>query len=345
MFSAVAVATVGVAACGSSSDKAATSGEKPATAASPTKIKIAVGAKALTFGPILLADAAGYFKQQGLDVSIIETGSGALTFPAVLNGDTPFGGIVFGDAMKAAAKGQDVVTIAPEMAQYGSNMVVSKKFADKHGITPSMTWQEKAKRLKGAKLAISSPGSGDDKLFRFVLTSVGLNPDKDVTLTGIPSASSNLQALKAGRIDGFAVGAPAPDEAVAMGIAYFIARPSTGEIAQLNGFTYTTLAANKNYIKQHPETVQKVVNAMAAALKLIHDDPKKAEQLLHDNFFQTIPQNVMDEIWANNKDAFPATPAIPDNALSQNAKFLGLTPPPASSIIDNSFANKAAASH
>lgn len=315
-----------------------------ATTQKTTSVKLALGSRGLVFAPVVIADAAGIFEKHGLDVELVITGSGAVTFPALLNGDTPFGAIVFSDSLKAAAEDQFVTNVSTIMSQYATDVVVTKEFAAKNGISGDMEWQDSMSRMKGATIAISAVGSGSDLLLRFLLKEAGLNPDKDVTITPISSDTGRLAAFRAGRIDSVLTSSPIPETLVDSVDAVYVARPTSGGVEPLDGFVYTTLAVNKQYGEKNPDVVSRMVAAMAETMKLIHDDPAKVNEALSDaEGFSELSPEVLDLAIKNNIPAIPESPVIPDDAIAQNAKLLGIeSPPAADQVIDNSYAEKAA---
>ena len=159
---------------------------------------IGVGGFTFAYLPLFVAEAAGLFREQRLDVSLVQTGSGTTAMAAMLGGSFDITGLVLSDVIMAASKGQKMTVIAPLMTQYASDAIISKAAAERVGMKPDMPLPERIKRLKGLTLAVSGRGSGIDKMWRYMLGMVGLDPDKDVTLTVI-KLDQMYPALRAGR--------------------------------------------------------------------------------------------------------------------------------------------------
>lgn len=293
----------------------------PAALAQPVKVKIGLGGFTFAFLPVLAADSAGYFREEGLDVTLIPTGGGTNTMAAVLGGSVDAAGIVFSDAILAAAKNQKVVAIAPLMTQYASDAVVSRGVAAKAGITPAMPLNERLRRLKGMTLAISSRGSGIDKLWRYLLSRAGLDPDRDVTLT-VVKIDQMYPALKAGQIDGFNTSSPANNRAVEEGLAVWVARPSQGEIPGLENFLYTVLAVKPDYAKAHRDTLAKIVKALGRANALIHDKPDQVGSLLKQRHMAQTDLKLLQAAVADQRAAYPAKMEITGQMFEQNVAFM-----------------------
>ena len=216
---------------------------RPAFAA-PALRKLTIGVGGYTFAylPLFVANAAGFLADEGIEVELVQTGSGATAMAAMLGGSFDICGLVLSDVILAATKGQRISVFAPLMTQYASDAIISKAAADRVGLQPGMPLMERIKRLKGLTLAVSGRGSGIDKMWRYLFKMAGMDADRDVTLTVI-KLDQMYPALRAGQIDGYNTTAPSNIRAVDEGLAVWVARPSQGEVPGLEGFVYTILSA------------------------------------------------------------------------------------------------------
>lgn len=287
----------------------------------PDKMSIGLGGYSFAFLPLLVADAGGYFKKENVEVTLTLTGGGANTMAATLGGSVDAAGLVMTDIIRAAEKKQRVVAFAPFMTRYASDAVISTAAAKKAGITPDMPLKERLSKLKGMTLAISSRGSGTDKLWRYLLAYAGLDPDRDVTLT-VVKLDQMYPALKAGQIDGYNTSAPNNNRAVNEGIAVWVARPSQGEVPGLTEFLYTVLAARPEYVETHQATIRKVLKGLQAATELIHGKPKEAAALVHDKFLQQTSLDLLEKTVTDQASAYPADMALTDAMFRQNVDFM-----------------------
>jgi NitT/TauT family transport system substrate-binding protein len=286
----------------------------------PVSLKIAISAPVTSYWPVIVAQQAGLFKQEGLDVEIVITGGGGPTIAAVAGGSAQFAAPVYSDAIIATSKGQTVTSIAPLMAQYTTDAVVSTSKAQALGISATLPIEERVKRGSGLRIAVTGPGSGADKVVRFVLKRYGLDPEKDVSIVGI-GTEGQLPALRAGQIDSYANTSPATDQAVAAGAAQWWFRPSQGEIPDLNGFTYITLAALPQYIKDHPTVVEGVLRATRGATQILQNEPDRAVELLQDQV-KGVPPDQLRQILKDAAPSFPSSLVLTQKGWDQNIAFL-----------------------
>src|SRR5262245_11112405 len=125
------------------------------TTGKPQEINVilALPAATLTFSAPFLAEDAGFFKREGLKVSVRNiVGVGSVN--AVLAGSADFTmgtGPVF---LRAAAQGQRMYAIANLVDRPLVEMVLRKDVAEAAGITDKTPFAERAKALKGKTIGI-----------------------------------------------------------------------------------------------------------------------------------------------------------------------------------------------
>ena len=283
-------------------------------------ITIAIGGYTFAYLPLLVATASGFMKTEGLDVSLINTGGGTNTMAAMLGGSVDVAGLVMSDVILAVAKGQKINAIAPLMSQYASDAVISKKAADKVGLAPNLSLAERMSRLKGLTLAISSRGSGTDKIWRYLLPLGGLDPEKDVSLT-VVKLDQMYPALHSGQIDGFNTTAPANNQAVEDGLAVWAARPSQGEVPGIENFLYTVLCARPDYLDKNGETAAALVRGMTKGSELIKRDPDAAGQALHNKYFAQTSVELIKHAVSDQRGTVSVPPTLSEQQFAENIAF------------------------
>jgi NitT/TauT family transport system substrate-binding protein len=295
-----------------------TRGRAQATGGKP--VTIAIGGYTFAYLPLLVATAAGFMKAEGLDVSLIDTGSGTNSMAAILGGSVDVAGLVMSDVILAAAKGQKINAFAPLMSQYASDAVISKKVAEKVGLVPEMPLKERMARMKGLTLAISGRGSGTDKIWRYLLSLGGLDPETDASLTVVKLDKMYL-ALRSGQIDGFNTTAPANNQAVEDGLAVWAARPSHGEVPGIENFLYTVLCARPDFLDKNPDTVAALVRGMTKGSEMIRNDPDAAGQAMHDRYFQQTSLDLIRHTVSDQRMTVSVPPTLSEQQFRHNIAF------------------------
>jgi NitT/TauT family transport system substrate-binding protein len=224
------------------------------------------------------------------------------------------------DVILAVAKRQRINAFAPLMSQYASDAVIGAKVAQKIGLAPDMPLGERMARMKGLTLAISGRGSGTDKIWRYLLSLGGLDPEKDVSLTVIKLDKMYL-ALRSGQIDGYNTTAPSNNQAVEDGIAVWAARPSQGEVPGIENFLYTVLCARPDYLDRNGDTVGAMVRSMIRGSELIRSEPAAAGQFLHDQYFQQTSVDLIKHAVSDQRMTVSMPPTLSPQQFQQNIAF------------------------
>jgi NitT/TauT family transport system ATP-binding protein len=110
-------------------------------------------------------------------------------------------------------------------------------------------------------------------MLRYWLSYAGVNPDRDVVLRVLPP-SLMVEALRAGELDGFIAGEPWSTVAVAEGLGEIV---SVGANIWQRGVE-KVLALRKDWMEDHPDTVDRLLRALAASAAWC-EDPENREEL------------------------------------------------------------------
>ena len=191
----------------------------PASAQTPRQkfTIVAVGAP-LHQMVLYVAQHAGYFADEGLELDSIMVNAGTRVVAAV-QGGADMGYLGCTEITTAAAQGSPLVILGNGYDKYAVSLVLSKKAMEKAGITVASPVDDKVKALNGLRISITSPGSSTDLLIRSLLLARGMDPDRTVTLQPLGDGASQLAAFQRGLTDGFVFGAPFPQIAVSRGLA------------------------------------------------------------------------------------------------------------------------------
>ncbi|HEX2229874.1 MAG TPA: ABC transporter substrate-binding protein [Candidatus Binatia bacterium] len=153
------------------------------TGAHAEKIRTAIPQANLNYLSIYVAEARGFFKDEGLDNETVVI-SGPLATAALLSGDVDFSG-GGGSGMRAALKGAPVKGI-----YFQTEKVTFYLVADPSIKTPA--------DLKGKRIAVGSPGDTQDRIIGMFAERGGV-PAKDLIRISMGSdTKSRITAIKSG---------------------------------------------------------------------------------------------------------------------------------------------------
>jgi len=224
------------------------------------KVVIAVGGRAaLYYLPLTLAERLGYFRDEGLDVQILDFPGGAKALQAMMGGsaDVVAGG--FDHVIILRARGQALQSFVLQVATPSLALGVSTTLA-KHYRSPA--------DLKGLKVGVTAPGSSTHIFLNHLLTGVKLSTD-DVAVIGVGTGPSAVAAMRAGQIDAIINVEPAITLLERSGTIKVVqetmsaqgSRKAFGELLPAG-----SLYAKESFIRTHPATAQALANAMVRAL-------------------------------------------------------------------------------
>ncbi|MDO9453323.1 MAG: CmpA/NrtA family ABC transporter substrate-binding protein [Stagnimonas sp.] len=242
--------------------------------------------------PLVVAEAAGFFAAEGLDVALATVRSWAAMRDKLASGRIE-GATLLAPMPLAAAFGLDPVATpiltVKALSQGGSGFCVTPELHARlleHGATPHATpleWAAAMRRLveagRGSRtaptLAHVYPYSTHHYELRYWLASVGLHPELDLNLVTVPPPLM-VQQLEAGRIDGAWVGSPWPALAAARGAATVL----FDKRQFWNGGPEKVFAVAQPWAEAHPETLAALLRALIAAGRWL-DDPANHAQAAH----------------------------------------------------------------
>ena len=157
-----------------------------------TKVTLAVGGKNLLYYlPLTIAEQRGYFKAEGLDVTIVDFAGGARALQAVVGGSADVVSGAFEHTVNMQHKGQPMRAF---VLQGRAPQIVL-------GVNPkTMPNFKTVADLKGKKIGVTAPGSSTNVMVNFILANAGLKPT-DVSIIGVGASQGAVAAMRTGQID------------------------------------------------------------------------------------------------------------------------------------------------
>lgn len=239
------------------------------------KLVIAEPVHLIGYLPLYIAQHEGYFAEQGLEVEVIQASGGAHV-TAVVSGDA--WGVIGGvDSIALANKNSSdpIVSVANVVNRANVYLVAKSGLAPKSGSDADLR-----EFLAGKNIVAGRHGGSPNLLTRYLLIKLGLDPETDVTLQEPADASTVVTMLAQGAGDIGNGGEPQISEGIARGVwgEPFYKFPDLGD------FSYSVLSVRSSTLEKDPKTVQKAVNAIVKALKVVQEDKVLAAKVLRLEF-------------------------------------------------------------
>ena len=227
------------------------------------KVALAVGGKNLLYYlPLTVAEQLGYFKDEGLDVTIVDFAGGAQSLRALVGGSVDVVSGAFEHTVNMQAKGQKLRAFV--LMGRAPQIVL--------GVNPkTMPNFKTVADLKGKKIGVTAPGSSTNVMANFVLAKAGLKPS-DVSIVGVGASSGAVAAMRSGQIDAISNLDPVITLLQRSGDLKVISDTRiVPEAEKVFGgpMPAACLYAKTDFVEKNPATVQALTNAIVRADKWI----------------------------------------------------------------------------
>lgn len=216
---------------------------------------LGVGGKSLLYYlPLTLTERLGYFKEQGLNVTITDFGGGAKSLQSLIGGSADVVTGAYEHTIRMQSKGQDIAAVL-ELGRFPGIVLAVRK--DKAAGVKSF------RDLKGMKIGVTAPGSSTNFFVNALIAREGLKAD-DVAIIGVGTGLSAVAAMKKGELDAMSNLDPVMTKLEQDGDVVVLAdsRTEEGNMKLFGGNNPAAVVyLKRDFIAKNPETVQRIVNA------------------------------------------------------------------------------------
>jgi NitT/TauT family transport system substrate-binding protein len=321
-------------------------GNRRAIAAALTPVTIVQSSVSFNFVPIYIAQTAGYFKQEGIDLSVVLAGGGPKAMTGLIGGGGQFSASVLFDGMMAHRRGLTDVRALATLSLFQNPMALLTTVAKDRGISRDMPLKQRLEAMKGLRIGVTTPGATSDMFMRYIFRANGLNPDRDLQIIPLGGVSAQIAALQAGRVDGCSCLPPVDVIATTQGLTIEVL-DRLKDFPLLAGVTYGTLYGLDSYNKAHPDVTNAMARALARATLLLTHDPDAAKQATRP-FLKELDQATYDAAWNTYFPEMPTTLDISNDSFEKELEFEKAVLPPRDDvplkyddIVDASFVRRA----
>jgi NitT/TauT family transport system substrate-binding protein len=280
------------------------------------QITLGVGGKtALYYLPLTICERLGYFKEQGLDVTINDFRGGAQSLQALVGGSVDVVTGAYEHTIRMQAKGQDIRALI-ELGRFPGIVVALRK--------DRAAGYRSAADLKGTKIGVSAPGSSTNFFVMYLMAKAGLKPT-DASYIGVGIGPSAVAAMRKGEIDALSNLDPMITKLQQDGDIAVVAdsRTEEGTRAIFGGSNpAAVLYAKRDFIERNPNTVQALVNAFYKTLKWLEKaTPAEIAAAVPEEYFLGDRALYIAAV-AANKPVYSLTGVIPAAGMQSAADML-----------------------
>ncbi len=237
----------------------------PHCAQAQEKIKIAYSSTDTLNQIWTIAQDAGFYKKNGLDVDLVYIGSTTVGIAAIMAQDIQVGNAAGSGVANANVRGADTVSVACTINVLAYELVVLDSI-------------KTAEDLKGKSIGISRFGSVSDVAARELLKGLGLRPMDDVKILQVGGASERAAGFSRGVIAGF----PSPPGNVHLipgGLPHRILA-NMGDLKKPYPLPFICAVTTKSYLAKNRSTVKRVVMALIEATHFFKTNKEASQKII-----------------------------------------------------------------
>jgi NitT/TauT family transport system substrate-binding protein len=279
-------------------------------------LTLAVGGKsALYYLPLTLCERLGYFKEQGLDVTINDFRGGAQSLQALVGGSVDVVTGAYEHTIRMQVKGQPIKAVI-ELGRFPGIVLGVRK--DKAAAYKS------AADLKGMKIGVSAPGSSTNFFAMYLMSKAGLKP-ADASYIGVGIGPTAVAAMEKGEIDALSNLDPMMTKLERDDGMRVVAdsRTEAGTRAIFGGSNPAAVMYVKaDFIEKYPNTTQALVNAFYKTLKWLEKaTPEDIAATVPPEYYLGDKALYIASVKAN-KPVYSLTGVIPASGMQSAADML-----------------------
>ena len=250
--------------------------KKDSTEEKLTKVTLNEVAHSIFYAPQYVAIEEGYFKDEGLDLTLV-TGFGAdKTKTAVISGEADIGFMGAEASVYAYQEGAtDAVVNFAQLTQRAGNFLVAREEM------PDFKWED----LKDKKVLGGRKGGMPEMVFEYILRKNGLDPQKDLTIDQSIDFGYTAAAFTGDTSADFTVEfEPSATALEKEGAGYVVA-----SLGVDSGYVpYTSYSAKTSYMDKNPEIIQKFTNALQKGMEYVQSHtPEEIAEVIAPQFAET----------------------------------------------------------
>lgn len=239
------------------------------------KITLNEVAHSIFYAPMYVAIENGYFKEEGIDLTLVNGLGADKTMTAVLSGEADIGFMGSEASIYVYNQGkEDYVVNFAQLTQRAGNFLVSRD------LNEEFTWEN----IKGKTVIGGRAGGMPEMVFEYILNKNNIDPKVDLTIVQNIDFGLTSQAFASGTGDYTIEFEPA---------AYSLEKEGKGKVVASLGVEsgmvpYTAYSAKKSFIEKNPDTIQSFVNAIQKGLNYVQShNPEDIAKVIKPQFKET----------------------------------------------------------
>ena len=228
------------------------------------KILITHSSESISITPLIYGIEKGFYRKEGIDLQF-RVLRGELAVSSIVSGkdvDYMYGA---GTAFFAAVRGVPMKVLSHDFKSVFFYLMGSPRV-------------HSGQDLKGKKVAVASLGGTGAAATRASLKALGIDPDRDVTLIVIGSASVRMAAMETGSVEAAIMPVPWNFRMRQKGFKELI---YAGKVMSQ---PLTGLATSKEKVEKHPDQARRMLRGFIRSMKAMKGDRREVTEFIAKKF-------------------------------------------------------------
>ena len=222
-----------------------------------TPVTLSEVAHSIFYAPQYVAIEQGYFKDEGIDLTLVNSAGADKVMTALISGDAQIGFMGSEASIYVYAEGsKDYAVNFAQLTQRAGNFLVGRND------DPDFQWED----LKGTTVLGGRAGGMPEMIFEYILKQHGINPRTDVTIDQSIDFGLTAAAFMEGDADYTVEFEPFATKVELEGAGRVVA-----SLGVDSGYVpYTAYCARESYLKENPKLIQGFTNAIQKGLDYVN---------------------------------------------------------------------------
>lgn len=241
----------------------------------PAEVTLNEVAHSIFYAPQYVAIEAGYFAEEGIDLTLVNGFGADKVMTAVLSGEADIGFMGAEASIYAYQEGaNDPVVNFAQLTQRAGNFLVAREEM------PDFSWED----LKGTEVLGGRKGGMPQMVFEYILKKNGIDPEKDLDIDQSIDFGSTAAAFSGGLGDFSVEFEPSATALEQEGDGYVVA-----SLGVDSGYVpYTSYSAKSSFMEENPEIIQKFTNALQKGMEYVQTHtPEEIAAVIEPQFPET----------------------------------------------------------
>ncbi len=222
-----------------------------------TPVTLSEVAHSIFYAPQYAAIELGYFEEEGIDLTVVNSGGADKVMTSLISGDAQIGFMGSEASIYVYAEGaEDYVINFSQLTQRAGNFLVSRQPIE------NFDWSD----LAGSLVLGGRKGGMPQMVFEYILKKNGLDPAADLTIDQSISFGLTAAAFPGSDADFTVEFEPYATLLEQEGSGYVVA-----SLGEASGYVpYTAYSAQKSYMESHPDIIQGFTNAIQKGMDYVN---------------------------------------------------------------------------